>query len=772
MSQNDSNRVVFEGLEERRMMSGDVPLDPSPPPQLIFPLVINGNYGDDVIKVYQSGLNFVVTKNGLTTYAPVMYTSTISIYGNHGWDRIDCTGLGRKVYIEGGEGYDTITGGSGDDTIYGGAPSLNGPADGYSDSIYGGAGNDLLYAPRWGSQPLTYGGTGNDTIWGSTNNEQIYGETGNDTIYALDGSNYVDGGEDNDYIVTGNGVDTVYGGIGHDNLTTADGGDMVRGGAPANQRNYLGLDGQDMIFAGAGNNQVYGDDNDDWIWTAGDNDTVYGGSGNDHMWLYGGNDSAYGESGNDSIDGGARADWIEGGFGDDTIRGGDGPSLIDSDQDSMWGGDGTDTVSYDSYFADVRITLGGSWENGARADPDGFFGAEYDFVAADFEAALGGGGNDVIVGTAKPEVLNGGGGNDSIRGLAGSDSLIGAAGKDELFGGPGNDTLEGGANDDVLVTVGGGADTAIGGYSNFGEVGDYFWAGTEDTVVADAQVQAAANVHVIPSFVNGASLEPDGFGCPDPVIGDVDCKPDINPLYSFASKFAGKPLFGKGGPVRDDIDQNNLGDCYFLAPLAGIAAAHPEVIRRAVVDLGDGTFAVRFMDGAAKRFIRVDRELPTHMDGPVERLSFAGAANGTLWGPIMEKAWAWFRTGEHSYENIEGSEQPLDPGSSDEAYKALGMWQTVALVDQYSQATIMATMRDWLAAGGIVSASTHLVGSSFTSGHVYTVVAVSWDLKTITLRNPWGTDDATYMQGANDGYMTVSADAFDNNFLFAWFGSV
>ena len=127
---------------------------------------------------------------------------------------------------------------------------------------------------------------------------------------------------------------------------------------------------------------------------------------------------------------------------------------------------------------------------------------------------------------------------------------------------------------------------------------------------------------MIPSFVNGASLEPDGFGCPDPVIGDVDCKPEINPLYSFASKFKDVPLFNKGGPIRDDIDQNALSDCYFLAPLAGIAAAHPEVIRRAVTDLGDGTFAVRFMDGAAKRFIRVDRELPTHMDGPVERLSF------------------------------------------------------------------------------------------------------------------------------------------------------
>jgi Ca2+-binding RTX toxin-like protein len=62
--------------------------------------------------------------------------------------------------------------------------------------------------------------------------------------------------------------------------------------------------------------------------------------------------------------------------------------------------------------------------------------------------ALGGGGNDTMLGSSAADVLRGGPGDDAINGFP----IFGAApdGADEIFGGPGDDRLDGGAGPDVL----------------------------------------------------------------------------------------------------------------------------------------------------------------------------------------------------------------------------------------------------------------------------------------------------------------------------------
>jgi len=66
------------------------------------------------------------------------------------------------------------------------------------------------------------------------------------------------------------------------------------------------------------------------------------------------------------------------------------------------------------------------------------------------ENAVGGAGDDVIVGNAAGNRLRGGDGHDSIRGRGGDDRLEGGAGDDVLRGGGGRDRLDGGAGDDSL----------------------------------------------------------------------------------------------------------------------------------------------------------------------------------------------------------------------------------------------------------------------------------------------------------------------------------
>jgi Ca2+-binding RTX toxin-like protein len=76
----------------------------------------------------------------------------------------------------------------------------------------------------------------------------------------------------------------------------------------------------------------------------------------------------------------------------------------------------------------------------------------------------GGGGNDVIVGTAGNDVINGQGGDDSIFGGAGDDVLLGDGGSDFAVGNTGHDiSFLGGGDDTFLWNPGEGSDDTDGG---------------------------------------------------------------------------------------------------------------------------------------------------------------------------------------------------------------------------------------------------------------------------------------------------------------------
>lgn len=98
--------------------------------------------------------------------------------------------------------------------------------------------------------------------------------------------------------------------------------------------------------------------------------------------------------------------------------------------DTMGTSDVTDDVPYFSEIADERIAIA--------------FGV-------DIENAVGGSGDDTIIGGEVGNSLDGGGGNDEITGNGGADSLKGGAGNDTLGGNQGSDSLEGGNGYDVYL---------------------------------------------------------------------------------------------------------------------------------------------------------------------------------------------------------------------------------------------------------------------------------------------------------------------------------
>jgi hypothetical protein len=123
------------------------------------------------------------------------------------------------------------------------------------------------------------------------------------------------------------------------------------------------------------------------------------------------------------------------------------------------------------------------------------------------------------------------------------------------------------------------------------------------------------------------------------------------------------PVF-EGRPRGTEVEQQTLGDCFFLASLASFADRRPDEVREALQARGDGTFAVRLFrkDHATgtltPEIVVVDAKLPEEHGAPI----YAAAVNGRArWVSLFEKAYAVLRRG---YSHLDG-------GSASTAVEAL-----------------------------------------------------------------------------------------------------
>lgn len=113
----------------------------------------------------------------------------------------------------------------------------------------------------------------------------------------------------------------------------------------------------------------------------------------------------------------------------------------------------------------------------------------------------------------------------------------------------------------------------------------------------------------------------------------------------------------------NDVQQGQVGDCYFVAVLAAIARVQPEFIKSMVKDNGDGTYIVTFhtkqgfsglFGSRSNKSVAVDSKFWTDGKGnPVYAKKGDSDAGGKpeLWVMVIEKAWAKLAG---SYTDIEG----------------------------------------------------------------------------------------------------------------------
>jgi hypothetical protein len=287
-------------------------------------------------------------------------------------------------------------------------------------------------------------------------------------------------------------------------------------------------------------------------------------------------------------------------------------------------------------------------------------GSGADFLVGGYgqDTLRGYGGNDTVWGSGGSDWLYGGDGDDLVKGHGGNDLMYGEAGEDRLYGGSGDDTLNGGSSQDTLVTIGGNFDTVYGSTGN-----DLFWVDTTDSVGdASTTENLGAYVHKVSSFFSvsysgGLTSTPIAkdlvdYDLPDPMPDNWDVD-----LVNFGDR----PLFSSVGPNKEDVMQGGTGDCYILGPLAAVADATPESIRKLVVDLDDGTYAVRFYrtEGGAAQYVRVDADLWVDEVSQEPEFGKLSLVEEAIWLPIVEKAWAFFRNQAGTYASISGGNNGL-----------------------------------------------------------------------------------------------------------------
>lgn len=278
------------------------------------------------------------------------------LLGSECADRI--TGLGGDDVIDARGGNDIVVTGDGDDHIVGGDGNDQIDAGAGNDIVFGGAGDDVIHGGA-GHDSL-HGGDGNDTIYGGDGNDVITGGAGNDIIHAGTGNDIVDAGDGDDVVTAGDGDNTVLAGRGDDCVTLGAGNDLVEAGA-----------GNDRVKAGAGADRVFGEE---------------------------GCDELHGEAGNDVLDGGAGSDRVFGGEGRDWII-----ATSDAADDCYDGGEGHDTLDLSATEHGVTVDLKRGKAVGIEIGED---------TVIDFEAILGGSGDDCLIVGEKAATLTGGAGND------------------------------------------------------------------------------------------------------------------------------------------------------------------------------------------------------------------------------------------------------------------------------------------------------------------------------------------------------------------------
>lgn len=226
-------------------------------------LVVQATSASDIIYIWSGGTDahVCVWMNNVYYGAFEMTVDRqVVVYGGDGNDQIYATDARFPITIFGEGGHDQITGGSAGDILDGGAGV---------DRIWGSAGDDLIL-----------GGDGDDFLFGREGNDVLVGGAGDDYLDGDIGRDLLIGGAGSDYLKGGAGEDLLIGG-----LTSYDQDDSalatlqsvwIGPGSPSVRLNQL-TSGNNPDIRLSWGETVQDDDAADVLWGGDDLDLVFAG---------------------------------------------------------------------------------------------------------------------------------------------------------------------------------------------------------------------------------------------------------------------------------------------------------------------------------------------------------------------------------------------------------------------------------------------------------------------------------------------------------------
>ncbi len=324
--------------------------------------------------------------------------------------------------------------------------------------IHAGDGDDTVVTG--GGSHLVEGGEGNDRLRGGAGEDWLFGGSGADTLSGGAGINYLQGDRfDRDFVrsadrflFTDTPGETTIGDfdVAQDSLVFESFEDITTAAQALN--GFLDSDGGATLVSGAHKLVLSGLTVADLTLEGSapsiiisQNKTLSGGNGNDTISADIADENPLllrGFGGDDTLNGSDGGERLSGGSGNDTLNG-------DGGNDMLFGGSGDDMLHAGD--GDDRVFGGGG------ADQiEG--GSGQDTINANS-------GNDTVYGGADADLIRGGYNDDILYGEAGSDGIFGQSGNDTLYGGSEDDTLNGGSEDDMLFGEAG-ADHLAGASGN------------------------------------------------------------------------------------------------------------------------------------------------------------------------------------------------------------------------------------------------------------------------------------------------------------------
>ncbi|MFZ5441966.1 MAG: C2 family cysteine protease [Myxococcota bacterium] len=292
-----------------------------------------------------------------------------------------------------------------------------------------------------------------------------------------------------------------------------------------------------------------------------------------------------------------------------------------------------------------------------------------------------------------------------------------------------------------------------------GRAGDEFRISVSDgrNNVAHAQVAGTLKVP-------GGSTGPTGVDLPDPKMHKDELNADGTARYKL-ERFTG-PLF-INEPTAGDVRQGAIGNCYFPAAMASVAAQNPQAIKDMIRQNADGTYTVRFYENGNRsrpKDITVDGDLYVRaFGGPIYGGSLGGSVEKDkmeLWFPLIEKAYAQWKG---SYDAIGNG------GSAGRVMsEVLGRPQGYEWVSAGNAERLYNRIKNDIARGVPVAAGTHgtdqaarYTNTGVYANHAYSVLGVEEKNgeKFVKLRNPWGQSEYGN-DGKNDGFFSLPLSKF------------